>query len=221
LTGIRTAWLCCAFLLTSLSTDAVQLIADRNFQDGTKVLAPVGGAEEGLLQYKTPYGPIWWMLGQWGSQQTISGTEPIRLDSGSLMWSNSLKYVVMGLEDSGDSDLILAVNAINEYGGVYRKAGESWPALLISQRISNPQGWFKVYAPTIADLHELSVDIELKLRKADHIYVAGYNSSLHAAQFLLYFTIQNLKLSNPDYGNFLWFGMRFYDDRDALPGLTV
>jgi hypothetical protein len=93
--------------------------------------------------------------------------------------------------------------------------------LLLAQRISEPTGWIAAYGPAIADLHEVIVNLELKLLQADHVYTNGYSSSLHAAQFLLYFTIQNLKGSSAGFGDYLWFGLRFYDDREALPGLFV
>jgi|GEM_PF-1576410 len=210
-------------LIIGCPASAVQMIADRHFQDGAIVLNPVSGADEGIIQYKAPYGTTWWRLAQWGSEQSIYGTAPMVLGSGSLQWSNSFKAVVSGSPDSADRDLILAVDAINEYGGIYRKSGESWPALLISQRISNPQGWFKNYAPSIADLNELIIDIEARLLYAQNIYTNGYSSSLHAAHFLIYFTIQNLQ-TNPktaDYGNYYWFGLALYDDRYSLPGLAV
>ncbi len=212
------------WLLTGAPVQGVQLIADRFFQDGVNLLAPVGGAVEGPLEYKEPYSETLWSLAQWGSQGTLWGTEPFELSSGAFCWSNEYKHVVFGPLDNSDCDVVLAVDAISEYGGVYRQSGESWPALLIAQSISNPKGWFKNYAPWISDLHEVIVDIDLKLLAADNRYTDGYSSSLHAAQFLLYFTIQNLRLprtENPDYGNYLWFGMRFYDDRETLPGLSV
>ncbi|NOU36321.1 MAG: hypothetical protein HOO88_06090 [Kiritimatiellaceae bacterium] len=219
---LRAAWLT-GWMIVGLSASAVQLIADRHFQDGVIILAPVGGADEGLIQHKQPYGETWWRLAQWGSTQSIYGVSPAALASGSIQWSNSFKTVALGPQDSVDGDLILAVDSVNEYGGVYRKSGESWPAFLISQRISNPQGWFKNYAPSIADLNELIIDIEARLLYAQNIYTNGYSSGLHAAHFLIYFTVQNLQ-TNPktaDYGNYYWFGLALYDDRYPLPGLAV
>jgi hypothetical protein len=214
--AVLTGW-----LVSGLHVMAVQLIADRHFQDGMIVLDPVSGADEGILQYKDSYSSTQWRLAQWGSQQTVSGAGPTALLSGALGWSNAFKTIVTGPMRNEDAELVLAVNAINEYGGVYREAGESWPHLLVSQGIGNPQGWFKEVAPWISDLNEVFLDIELNLRHADHIYTNGYSSALHAAQFLLYFTIQNLNKSNPGYGDYFWFGLRFYDDRESLPGLSV
>ncbi len=179
---------------------------------------------EGQLECREPYNETIWTLAQWGSQGTLWGTEPVPLSSGVTVWSNEFKHVVFDSVDGDDGNVILAVNSVAEYDGVYRQSGESWPHLLVSQGISDPSGWFTDTAPWISDLHEVIIDMDLKLLKADNIYTTGYSSSLHAAQFLLYFTIQNLRLprdTNPDFGNFLWFGMRFYDDRKTLPSLSV
>ena len=222
---VADSWLCQMVLAGCLAygwpVAAVQMIADRHFQDVVTVLDPVSGAGTGVLQYKQPYGSAIWKLAQWGSRQTIYGADPVVLNSGSLMWSNDFKAIVMGPTDSTDSDLILAVDSVNEYSGIYRKSGESWPALLISQSISNPQGWVKSYAPSIADMSEVILNINARLLYADNIYTNGYSSSLHAAHFLMYFTIQNLNKASAGYGNYYWFGLAFYDDRTPLPGLSV
>ncbi len=71
------------WLVSGRPTVAVQMIADRHFQDGAKVLAPVTGEVEGVLQYKEPYGTTWWSIAQWTTEQSIYGTAPTLLPSGS------------------------------------------------------------------------------------------------------------------------------------------
>ena len=205
-----------SWLASGLPVAAVQMIADRHFQDGVEVVS-LAGANEGVIQYKEPYGATQWRFAQWGSQESIYGTDPTVLSSGSMQWQNPYKTLVMGPLDSDDQDLILAIDSVAEYGGVYRQDGEAWPHVLVGQNITNPNGWFKDYGPSVSDLHELIVDIELRLNYIDSVYTTGYSSRLHAAQFLLYFTVQNLNPSSVGYGDFLWFGLRFYDDRDPLP----
>ncbi|RKX45478.1 MAG: hypothetical protein DRP64_04660, partial [Verrucomicrobia bacterium] len=205
------------WMVSGLPVSAVQMIADRHFQDGVDVLAPADGTVEGMLQYKEPYGATRWQLAQWSSQESVYGTDPTGLSSGSMQWKNPYKRLVMGPLGSSDGDLVLALDSVAEYGGVYRQAGEAWPHILVQQDITNPNGWFKAYGPSVADLHELIVDVELRLNYIDSIYTSGYSPGLHAAQFLLYFTVQNLNPSSSGYGDYLWFGLRFYDDRDPLP----
>ena len=221
--GLR--WLCgvvvCIWQASTEPAAGVQLIADRHFQDGMKILAPVGGAVEGELQCKKPHGEIWWSVAQWGSRESISGAVPIGLGSGSTQWTNQCKSVVAGPLGSSDGDLVLSLDSVAEYGGAYWQAGDSWPHLLVQQGISGPGAWFKACGPSIADLHELILDVELRLNHIESVYGPGYNPGVHAAQFLLYFTVQNLNPSSSGYGDLLWFGLSFYDDRHPLPGLHV
>jgi hypothetical protein len=60
----------------------------------------------------------------------------------------------------------------------------------------------------------LTYSIDIRLTQAHNVYTAGYDSTIHAAQFLNYFTIQNLNPASAGYGqDFLWFGILIYDDR--------
>ena len=209
-------------LISTLSTSAVQLFGDRNFQDGVDI-DNASGVREGAIRYRTFFGDTSWNIGQWGSQSSVYGIEPMLLPSGSMQWKNADKAVVMGPVGSPDGDLILAVNSISEYGGVYRQGSDPWPHLLIAQRTSSPGGKFVGDSPSIDEMSELIVDVELCLRYATNLYnyADGYNPNVHAAQFLLYFTVQNLDGSSPGYGDYLWFGLGFYDDRHPLPGLYI
>ena len=45
----------------------------------------------------------------------------------------------------------------------------------------------------------------------------GYTPLLHAAQFQIFFSVQNLNLKSAGYGQYLWFGVPLYDDRERIP----
>lgn len=200
---------------------AFQLITDNQFQTGVIAKDPDTGVAEGSIQYTTANGSPDWDLAQWNSQSSIYGSSSVPLSSGAYKWQNLYKVLVMGPTNTVDSDLKLTVNSISEYAGVYRQSGDPWPHLLVSQRISEPNGKVGTASPWISELTELNYNLDAKLCYANNVYSTGYNSSLHAAQFLNFFTVQNLNSSSPDYGNYLWFGVRIYDDRKALPGLSV
>ena len=209
-------------LLCGWQVAAVQMIADRHFQTGATV-QNAAGDPEGPMQYTTVYGAPVWRLSQWGSQSSIYGVSPAVQSSGSMLWENPDKALVLGPTNTEDSDIEMTVDSISEFGGVYRTANESWPALYIAQRISEPNGNFKATAPWISELSELDFHIETRLNYANNIYTNGYNPSLHCAHFQIFFTIQNLQKNpkNAGYGkDYLWFGISFYDDRKPLPGLT-
>ncbi|QHI69166.1 hypothetical protein [Tichowtungia aerotolerans] len=200
---------------------AFELITDNRFQTGLNALDPDTGAVEGEIQYTTANGDPAWKLAQWNSQASVYGQSPSVLQSGAYQWANLYKAIVMGPTNTADSDLKLTVNSINEHNGVYQTNNDERPAMLVSQKISEPNGHIGVASPWISEMTELNFNVDAKLCYANHIYTNGYNSLIHAAQFLVYFTVQNLNTSSLDYGEYLWFGLRLYDDRVDLPGLAV
>ncbi len=207
-------------LLYALDARAQELITDRNLQRGVKAkgLVPTT-VVMGFMQFTTTNGVPFWDMAEWHSQQTIYGTAPVVRPSGAYRWSNAYKHVTLGPTGTGDSDMILYVDSIAEYGGTYRTSGQNWPHLLVGQNISSPGGGAAAYAPWLSDMAELRFNIEARLNSATNRYVSGYKSSLHAAEFVIYFTVQYLRLGQTGYGDYLWFGLKLYDDRYAKPGL--
>jgi hypothetical protein len=124
-------------------------------------------------------------------------------------------------EFTGDGTATLSVNAIEEYGARYRSNGRvPWPHLLLQQNISSPIGHLAASAPSLADLEALDFRIAVTLRKAEHRKDAsqGYDARIHAAQFLMFLSVQNLNAAKAKgYGDYYWFGIGFYDDREARP----
>jgi hypothetical protein len=189
-----------------------QMIDDPHFQTGVTVLHPTTGVVQGPLQYTTANGTPRWQLAQWNSKQSIYGATPSAL-GGATQWQNSYKSVVEGPTSAPSADLRLGVNSINEYGNKYRSVNDPWPALLVQQSISEPGGWRSSTAPSLARMTQASLSLEVQLTKADNRYTTGYNASIHASQFPLYFTVQNLNPASSGYGRYLWFGIGIYDDR--------
>lgn len=199
-----------------------QLISDNRFQAGVSVMNPTGGAVEGPLQFTTKSGPPTWTLAQWLSHASIYGTTPAILSTGAYKWSNAYKYVTISPLNTTDSDLTLYVDSIAEYGGVYRDGStKDWPHLLVAQGITSGTGAYGDNSPALSNLSELNFNLDANLKSAYNQYTSGYNSSRHAAQFLVYFTVQNRNKLSAGYGKYIWFGLTIYDDRYPLPNLHV
>ncbi|MEW6357646.1 MAG: hypothetical protein AB1696_15045 [Planctomycetota bacterium] len=184
-----------------------EMIRDPRFQRGFIVCAPKEGKRvvEGALQWDAAAGEPIWDLAQWHSKHSIAGVEPERLPSGAVRYSNAAKAVVVGPPESEEADLILAVNASREYGDRARQKGEGWPHLLVSQR-------FETH-PAIPDLKELIFHASVRLRRSEFHKTEDYTPNMHAAQFQFFITIQNLNKESSGFGDFLYFGVPFYDSR--------
>ncbi len=200
-----------------------QLLSDRRFQRGFAVLDPSSGAPSGTLALPGAPGEPIWELGQWGRSRSLTSAPRMPLPSGAVRWEDRYGSLTIGPPGTEEADAIFHVNAFEEYGGVYRPAGDArvWPHLLGQQRIS-PPGAAGPGCPPLTELASLDFSVEARLLFDRPHRGPGYDPSRHAASFLIYFTVQNLRdPSAPGYGDYLWLGLTLYDDRDPRPGLYV
>lgn len=225
-----------AGMLLSARVFAVELVIDPHLHRGVSWNDPTTTERQDYpLQFTTNNGTPLWVLGESLSLNSPGFNVPATVrPSGAYQWTNSYRGLVMGPANTADSDLLLTVNSLNEYGGVYRTNGQAWPNLYMSQRITKPANGSTLgfeatnNFPWLTDISKLRFSIEANLTYASnrHDYATGYNTGLHAAQYLVWLTVQNLG-KNPDgsnkpgYGDYLWFGMGLYDDRYPLPGMSA
>ena len=197
--------------------NAQELISDTHFQNGFSVLAPTHPPEvQGTIGFDSTKTPIW-ICGQWGSRSSLIDIVSTILPNGWYNWENLDKRIYVGPVGNEEYDILFGINSYNEYGGVYRQSGESWPHLLVEQRLSPPDN-AGPGSPSLDNLTKLEFRVEAKLENDSTIINAGYDSSIHAAQFLIYFTVQNLNPNSPGYGaQYIWLGVQIYDDRYERP----
>ncbi|MEA1951341.1 MAG: hypothetical protein U9N87_08150, partial [Planctomycetota bacterium] len=203
--------------------EQISLITDTSFDRGFVVFAPEHPPTvQGNLQWDTSGGPPVWDLAQWASQSTIWGVTPTQLPSGAWRYANADKEIIVGGGPSaGESDLVLTINGVNEYGGQFRGSSDPWPHLLVAQRISDPGGQIGSQSPSIADMTSLDFQIDARLLYDNRTLTAGYDPSIHASQYNIFYTVQNLNTASAGYGDFLWFGTALYDDREDVTGRHV
>ncbi|MBW2701222.1 MAG: hypothetical protein JRF33_10420 [Deltaproteobacteria bacterium] len=200
-----------------------EIIADRHFARGFTLMHPDTGDLLGDMSPAFETGDPKWHLAQWGSLASLDGVTPSTLTSGAMLWENTYAAVTIGPIGSGEADLSFLVNAYDEYGGVYRSPTDSrtWIHLLGAQRISPPDAQGPG-CPALSQLNSLVFSVDCRLISDVQNIHGGYDPSRHNAAYLIYFTIQNLG-SDPEfgYGDYLWFGLTLYDDRNDMPGLYV
>lgn len=198
-------------LLWSLGSVAgageIEIIRDGGFRDGFVLWEPKPGkhVKYGEIRRSGSKAKPVWGLSQWSSRFPIEpkGQET---DSGSLVYSNAAKCII--LQPPG-ADLGLAVNTGVEYGPASRKAGEPWVHLLVEQEFENP--------PFLDTLSAAKFHLEARLLRSTNLHRGDYDPGAHAAQFQVFFTVQNRNRESAGYGDFLWFGIPIYDNRHAHP----
>ena len=188
----------------------VVLLHDPAFQLGLRVWDPKPGKHvaRGFLRPNpaTSASEPVWGLAQWNSKFSLAGSQPTRLASGGIRFSNEAKAVTFGPPGSVDADLLLAINSGREYGKRLRQPGEPWPHLLISQNIEN--------GPLLVKLTQLHFHLEYRVRCAQLFRKETAKPNLHAAQLLAFLTVQNCNQQSKGYGDYLWVGIPLYDSRN-------
>jgi hypothetical protein len=200
-------------LLLFNNVSSQELIADRHFQLGFGVLDQ-NGQQTTVIHASMGNDPAW-NLAEWHSSSTVANITPNVLPSGFYQWADGNKDFRFGPEGAEDYELYMAINSDHEYGGVYRQAGEPWPHLLIEQSLSAPY-YHTNHGPGCPPLNELNslvFNLDVRLLYNQTIIEDGYDPNLHCAQFLVYFTVQNLNPNSSGYGKYVWLGIPVFDDR--------
>jgi hypothetical protein len=191
--------------LTLMATGAeAELITDPSFQRGFVLLRPEPGkkVECGIARPPAAAAPAW-QLAQWSSKHPLDGTTPLaKTDTGGIHLANPARSISFG---GKDHILTLAVNAAEEYGDRPRAEGQPWVHLLVEQQVASQ--------PRLGDLRSLRLQLEARQARARLARADGHDPKRHAAQFLLFLSVQNLEQQSPGFGNYLWFGVPVFDNR--------
>lgn len=181
-----------------------ELLTDPSFHRGFVLLRPEPGkkVECGAVRSPNAAAPVW-MLAQWSSKHPLDGTTLLaKSDTGGIHLANPARSVSFG---GKDAILTLAINAAEEYGNRPRAEGEPWVHLLAEQQVARQ--------PRLGDLRTLRLQLEARKIRARLARADGHVPERHAAQFLLFLSVQNLDKDSPGYGNYLWFGVPIFDNR--------
>jgi len=206
------------------TTNSKELIPDRNFLNGFTVNSQKDSKnnfayyKEGNFDYgKSGLVPMW-VIAQWASGPDL-WTNRLFTDLGNDNFkysdNNKSKWITI---DTKTPSIALRIDSKPYYGDNDRKAGEEWPHLLIERgRFVNlddiPAEEAKFYK--VGEMEKLIVTMDVKLTDFQDWMGAKGNKNLHAAAYYLY-----LYLSSKS-GDFIWFGLPIFDNRNPSPGEYV
>ncbi|MCK5689804.1 hypothetical protein KAI87_11070, partial [Myxococcota bacterium] len=205
---------------------AKQLISDPNFTNGFITQDPISGADIGRINPTFSGGTPVWRLGQWGRANNIGVLNDFSsVCESSECWDDFKGSVTIGAPGSGEADLSLRVNAYEEYqGNYYPYAGSrsTWVHLIAEQGITPLTDYPDEGCPALSRLSSLNFSVDARLLCDNQNQCSGYDAGKHAADYYVYFTIQNRNAAKAaGYGDYVWFGLTLYGDRDPSPGLYV
>ena len=138
-----------------------------------------------------------WKLAQWGST--------VNLANGTKTENNGV-YVFADAAKSVTVDTVNDTLALEHKGSVEYNTGvaNGWPHLLLQQDFSG-DGLVR-----IADQKSLVMQMDYTVTAC----TATDSTSSTAAQFVWYVTLQNRNKDSADYGQYMWFGILLYDNRN-------
>lgn len=207
---LAVAW-CVGPALAATNAVERELIRDPHFRNGFVLLEPKLGqrvAYGEIAESAVAVKPVW-ELCQWSSRYPLAAARAPRSPEGSLCFSNAAKRVCFGDSGSARVDLSLGVNASVEYGSRARKTlAEPWVHLLVEQELAQP--------PALPDLTACQFQVEARLTHSKLFRTEDYTPALHAAQFIIYLTVANRNPQSPGHGQYFWFGIPLYDDRERI-----
>lgn len=199
--------LCCAIRVFGSGAET-EIIADNHFRRGFILWAPKPGKHvrygeaPGFEQNSKPV----WGLSQWSSKYPLDAPAAPAERTGNIVLSNIAKSVTLG---RSGFDLSFGVDTAVEYGPAARKQNQPWVHLLAEQEFEHP--------PFLQRISEARFHLEARLLNATNLHRGDYNPGLHAAQYQVFFTVQNRNRQSPGFGDLLWFGIPVYDSRHEHP----
>ena len=208
------------FFLPCAQTTAstVEVIGDTKFERGFSVRED-NKAGSPPVRWKEAGDPVW-ALTHHHSKSSFDNREHFQFRKEGLTFDDG--FTLLDVHPlGGDADVVLGLDADKEYGGVYRQKGDPWPHVYLTQRISGSSGHLGPDAPSLAAMERIDFSMSVKLLYDRANPKVGRIRSVHAAQFILFFTIQNLNRQSEGHGDYYWFGIALYDDREPVTFLHV
>ncbi len=202
-------------ITTILSTaHADETFRDRALVGGFDLTAAKAGAgsfHNGVILQGDMGARREWRLEQSGTRMSLAGARERSLPGGTRIIHNGANKVTVHPGGLAGRGVTLEVDGGAEYSGRLRRKGDTWPQLVMKQRI-----------PKNLRLNELSsLDFKLDFR-IDHCRMASdatLDPDLHNAQFAAVWTLHNRNTGSSDYLDTIEFCVPLFDAcHDVPPG---
>ncbi len=197
------------------TTSAVNLLRDPEFRQGFWVKDRTG--KEQVLRCDKDQSPVWHTV-QPHSKSCFADAAFCKLRKTGLTFRDAFQTLIVHPENDA-ADIILGVDAVKEFDGVWRRPGDPWPHLYLQQDISGLHSSSDSSQPNIADLKRLDLAISIRLIYDRQVKGPERDPALHAAQFQLFVTVQNRNRRSKGFDDYYWFGVSLYDNRRLVTSL--
>jgi len=200
------------------SAGIVDLLIDTEFRGGVKARDRKDQPVE--IRWNGANDKPWWHVAQHHSASNVADSAFQTISAGRFAFRDERQWLSIHPEGM-EAEVIMGVNAFNEYEGKFRAKGEPWPHLYLNQRISSSDGHLGAKAPTLTEMDRIDFGIQIKLLYNHRHASSGLDPRMHTAQFLFFLTVVNANPASAGHGDYYWFGVLLFDDRFSLTTLKV
>lgn len=214
--ALLTAFFVASFGGALFGADATirEFFDDARFERGFRVATsgkPLGVLRLPLTSEEaapTDAAPVW-ALATHASKFDLANA-PRKLGESESSASTPGQTVSRRLNENGELVLSLSVDTDKEYDAP-RTADRLWIHLLLERN------WDPKTVPSFGDVDSLVFSADARIADWERLMTdAEFNPGLHATQTSVYFAISNVNPESPDYTDYIWFGVSFFDDRHEI-----
>lgn len=187
-----------------------KVLGDQNFINGFKIIGinPTENQREVkkyITNNKSNKDSIHWFLSQWWTPYDLGLSNFKKIEGLQTINTESRKLTI-----NNNNELTIYLNGKKEYLNNNRNEDQSWCHFLIEQDFTN-----KI---NVLEANNFNLELDFTLDFVNDFKEFNYDSTLHAAQFLLYFVIfarqDEDKYQYEGFNQeFMWFGVPIYDNR--------
>lgn len=195
----------------------ISILKDRQFKNGFEVKG-LGGSDddskiEKTIQFDTCINNAKpsWIVAPWSAKYSFADDTVTKIEKsgpGCFKIENPTNCLVI---DTNTPSLIFMSTPSENYENPRKNMSDPWQHLLVETSFidfHNPESFAKV-----SEIMDVEIIGKVKLLKFEDKMGSVVDPIIHAAQFLLYLTIHNVNVNSKGFGQMIWFGIPFLDNR--------
>lgn len=198
----------CAKKTTTIKETGNEVLLDKNMENGVGVMGTVSITDlKTIYRYFRYSGTVnesvkpVWRLAQWGTRYDLKDTGVESIDGDFYVLSDETKEFKVNPKTG---EYQLNASCALEYP-TPRKYGESWLHLIVEESISD--------VSRVDEMSHIWADLDFEVTLCDNLMGSDYNPNLHSALFQWVFIVKNDNQDSPDYGQYMWVNIPYFDNR--------
>jgi len=205
----------CVFMFANKKPEELpgkEVILDVTMSKGLDVLGTVSIVDLSKVTYKFRYlnsvaddEVSMWRLGQWGTKYPIAEYAEEFQDGDNYVLKDPTKEVIVNPKTGQYS---LNCFAELEYD-TPKPYGDAWLHLITIQNLAD--------ISRVSEMKNIYADLDFSIDFCENLMGNTFNPDLHTALFQWVFVVTNVNPDSPDYKQYCWMNIPYYDGR----GLTI